>query len=137
MSDVLVTYKHQNKYDRYYAIPTVEQRTVDTLTTNFIQELITEKGSNVFDRNYGTTFISDIGDQVNFYKVEYLVNNTLNDIKKKYSIVNIEVSNATFNSSNGFLEIHLRIEYEDIAVEKFFNFMYNGIFTDKMILEID
>jgi hypothetical protein len=118
-------------------MPSVEQRTVDALTTNFIQELVTEKGSNVFDKNYGTTFISDIGDQVNFYKVEYLVNNTLEDIKNKYSIVNLEVSNATFNKSNGFLEIHLRIEFEDVAVEKFFNFVYGGIFTDKMILEID
>ncbi len=137
MSDVLVTYKQQNKYDKYYALPTAEQRTVDTITTNFIQELVTEKGSNVFDKEYGTTFISDIGEHVNFYKIEYLINNSLEDIKNKYHIVNLEVHDSNFNTTNGFLEIHLRVEFEDVAVEKYFNFIYNGIFTDKMILEID
>lgn len=137
MSDILVTYKQQNKYDKYFALTTMEQRSIDTLTTNFIQELITDKGSNVFDRDYGTDFISDIGEQVNIHKVRYIIDNSLSEIKKKYSIVSINTSNVNFNVSDGFLEIHLSIEFEDVAVEKHFNFIYNGIFTEKMILEVD
>ncbi len=137
MSDVMVTYKQQNKFDKYYAIPIEERQTIDTLTTNFLQELITQKGSCSFDKQYGTTFITEIGNQVNIYKIRYLLENSVLDIKEQYGILSITAPKAEFNTSDGFLEIWLTIEYEDIAVEKHFNFMYDGIYTDKTILEID
>ena len=137
MSDILVTYKQQNKYDKYFALTTTEKRSVDALTTNFIQELVTDKGSNVFDKEYGTTFISQVGAQVNIHKIRYIIDNSLDEIKAKYSIVSINTSNVNFNNSNGFLEIHFGVEFENVAVEKYFNFIYNGIFTEKMILEVD
>lgn len=137
MSDVLITYKQQNKFDKYYALPTAEKRSVDALTTNFIQELITVRGSNAFDKKYGTTFITDIGEQVNIHKVKYIIDKNLDEIKQKYNITKLTVGDTSFNTTDGFLEIHLTIEFDGLAVEKHFDFIYNGVFTDKMILEID
>lgn len=137
MSDVLVTYKQQNKFDKYYVLPTTEKTTIDNLTTNFLQELVTKRGSCAFDKEYGSTFIEEVGDHANIYKIQYILDKSIEGLKEKYGIDSVVVSNSIFNNSNGFLEIHMRIEYEDVAVEKHFNFMYNGIYTDKMILEID
>jgi len=137
MSDVLITYRQQNKHDKYFALPTKEKRSLDALTTNFIQELVTEKGSSIFDRSYGTNFISSIGEQVNIYKIEYIIKNNLEEIKNKYNVVDITVKNTNFNTNDGFLEIHIGVEYKDFAVERHFNFIYQGVFTEKTILEID
>jgi len=137
MSDVLITYKNSNKFEKYFVVPAKERQTIDTLTTNFIQELVTEKGTCAFDKKYGSYFIRDIGEHVNIHKIRYVLDESIEDIKKKYGIVNVSVDNAQFNASDGFMEIWLSIEYEEIAVEKRFNFMYDGLYTDKIILEMD
>jgi hypothetical protein len=137
MSDVLVTYKSQNKFEKYFVLPTEEQKTIDSLTTNFIQELVTEKGTCIFDREYGSNFLKEVGEQVNIYKIQHILENSISEIKEKYGIASVDVSDAIFNQSDGFLEIRLSIEYSDVSLEKHFNFMYSGTFTDKLIVEID
>lgn len=137
MSDVLITYKHQNKNDRYHLLPSAEQATVDNVITNFIQELITQKSSSLFNRSYGTDFIDDLGSQINIYKVDYLLQNSIGDLKEKYGIISISTGDAILNKSNGFLEVSLKLEMSEVAVETHFDFMYNGLFTDQTIVEMD
>jgi len=103
----------------------------------FIKELTTLKGSNVFDRSYGSTFMNDISDQTNFYKIEYFLANYYEDLYKKYGIIRVDVIETKMNTSNGFLEVWLKIVFEDIALEHYTSFMYNGIYTNNTIIEMD
>jgi len=137
MSNVLITYKNQNKLDKYHLLPSAEQTTVDNVIANFIQELVTEKGSSLFDREYGSTFMYELGPQVNIYKIDYILKNSIEPLKAKYGITAVTVGTANFNTSDGFLDIDLKIEMDDMAVETHFNFVYGGLFTDQMIVEMD
>jgi hypothetical protein len=117
-------------------LTSTEKATYDDLVTNFIKELITERGSCIFDRNYGTTFYEDLGQVVNIYKVRDAVQNASNQIKDKYGIVTVDVEDANYTSHDGFMNVRIKVFFSDVAVDTYMNFMYEGNFTDKNIIEI-
>jgi hypothetical protein len=134
---ILVTYKEQAKFDKYYTLPSKERAKIDDVVSMFIKELTTLKGSNVFDKEYGTTFIEDISSQVNFYKVEYFLKNKYKELYDKYGIVRVDVTDVSFNTSNGFLEVRMKIIFKEYALEHYTSFLYNGIYTTNTIIEMD
>jgi len=136
MADAIVSYKFRNKFDKYYALPTTEQAKYDDLAANFAKELVTEKGSCIFDREYGTLFYHDIGDIANIHKMRSVVSNNAEAIKYKYGIEQVDVGEAKFNSKDGFLEISLRILFRDVALNMTSQILYSGTYTDKDIVEI-
>ncbi len=136
-SGVLVTYKEQNKFDKYYVKTTAEKADINDVVSMFMKELTTIKGSSLFDRNYGTTFIDDISGQVNIYKVRWFLENKYNDTLEKYGIVKVWTEDATMNTHNGFLEIRLKIHFEEFALEHYETFLYNGTYTTETIIEMD
>jgi hypothetical protein len=138
MSDgVYITYKEQNKFDKYYALTSTEQADLNDVVAMFIKELTTIKGSNVFDKSYGTTFMDDISSQVNFYKVEYFLKNNYNDIYDKYGIVRVDVTDVSMNTHTGFLEVRMKVIFEDVALEHYTSFLYDGVYTKDTIIEMD
>ena len=137
MSDVLITYREQNKLDTYYSKTAREQADLNDLVSMFIKELLTEKGSNVFDRSYGTTFMEDISGQVNIYKVEFFLDNNYAETYKKYGIVKVETKDVFKNVRTGFLDVRLRIVFRDFALEHYTSFLYNGTYTTETIIEMD
>jgi hypothetical protein len=137
MAEALVTYKKQNKFDKYFDITSSEKAKIDDLVAMFAKELTTKKGTNLFDRNYGSSFIDDISDYVNIYKIQWFFDNKYNDLYEKYGITEIEASDATFSRTDGFLNISIKIGFKDVALEHYINFLYNGIFTENTIIEMD
>lgn len=138
MSDgVLITYKEQNKFDKYYAMSSTEKANINDVVSMFMKELTTVKGSNLFDREYGTTFMDDISSQVNVYKIRWFLENKYKDTYKKYGIVKIGTEDVSQNVHTGFLDIHIKIYFEDLALEHYESFLYNGIYTTDTIIEMD
>ncbi len=138
MSDgILLTYRDQNKFDKYYTLTSDKKMEVDDIVSMFMKELTTEVGTNLFDRNYGTTFMSDISKQVNIHKVEYMLKNNYSHTFEKYGISRIETSGVDMNKSTGFLDIHMKIFFEDLAIEHYTSFLYGGAFTTNTIIEVD
>jgi len=136
MSDAIVSYKYKNKFERYHLLTTTEQATYDDLVTNFIKELITEVGSCVFDKDYGTNFYEYLGNVANIYRVRDAINKATDEIKDKYGIVAVDVSDVHFSSADGFMNISLKIFFKDVALVSYLNAVYNGSYTDKDIIEI-
>lgn len=134
---VLITYKEQNKFDRYYSMTSTEKANIDDVVAMFIKELTTLKGTNVFDREYGSTFIDDISKQTNFYKVEYFLQKKYSDLYEKYGIVRLDVVDVSMNTKTGFLDIRMKIIFKDVALEHYTSFLYNGIYTTDTIIEMD
>jgi hypothetical protein len=134
---VLITYREQNKLDRYYALTSTEKASIDDLVAMFIKELTTIKGSNVFDKSYGTSFMDDISKQVNFYKVEYFLKNGYTELYNKYGIVRVDVSDVSMNVHTGFLDVKMKIVLEEYALEHYTSFLYNGTYTTETIIEMD
>lgn len=138
MSDgVLLTYKEQNKYDKYYALPSDEKMKIDDVVSMFMKELTTIKGSNLFDRNYGTSFMNDIASQLNIYKIEYMLDNNYKDTYAKYGIEKVVANDVSMNRATGFLDVHVKIFFHDLALEHYTSFLYNGAFTTNTIIEVD
>jgi hypothetical protein len=138
MSDgVFITYKEQNKFDKYLTLTTSEKKNIDDVVTMFIKELTTVKGSNVFDKEYGSTFMNDISKQVNFYKIEHFIKNSYSDLYEKYGIVSLDVSGVSMNVHTGFLDIRLKIIFEEYALEHYTKFLYDGVFTNDTIIEME
>ncbi len=133
----IITYKEQNKFDKYYAMTTSEKANINDVVSMFMKELTTVKGSNLFDRGYGTTFMDDISKQVNIYKVRWYLENSYIDVFNKYGIVSVSTSDVTMNTSTGFLDIRLKIFFEDLALEHYETFLYNGMYTTETIIEMD
>ena len=136
-SGVLLTYREQAKFDRYYTLTSEEKANINDIVAMFIKELTTLKGTNVFDKEYGTTFMDDISKQVNFYKVEYFIKNRYKELYPKYGIVRVDVADVNFNTNNGFLEVRMKIIFEEYALEHYTSFLYNGIYTTNTIIEMD
>ncbi len=137
MSDMLITYKKDPRNDRYYELTSKEKLDINDIVSMFIKELLTVKGSNLFDRSYGTTFSDDISGQVNIYKVEYFLKKSYADTREKYGIESVEVSAVTKNIHTGFLDVHMRILFENFALEHYTSFLYNGAYTTETIIEMD
>ena len=135
--EVLVTYRQKNKSERYYALPSEEKKNIDDVVGMFMKELTTVKGSNLFNRDYGTTFMEDISGQVNLYKVEWYLSHKYQDTYAKYGVDKVETSSVEKTSLDGFLEIRIKIYFEDFAVDRFESFLYNGVFTTETIIEMD
>jgi len=104
---------------------------------NFTIELVTEKGSSLFDKNYGTTFINDLGEQINEYKVKYYIENSYEETKKKYDIMLVEVTSVEYSRSNNSLDIDMVIAFKDVSFQTKIEMPYTGSYTTKPILEIN
>ncbi len=116
---------------------TSEKANINDVVAMFMKELTTVKGSNLFDREYGTTFMDDISKQVNIYKVRWYLENNYSDVFNKYGIVNITTSDVTMNTHTGFLDVRLKIFFKDLALEHYETFLYNGMYTTETIIEMD
>ena len=136
MADAIVSYKYKNKFEKYYSLPTSEQATYDDLTTNFIKELITEKGSCIFDKNYGTNFYALLGNVANIYRVRDAIKKATDEIKDKYGIVAVDTSNVHYSTSDGFMNVTLKIFYRDVALQAYMDTMFSGKYTERDIIEI-
>jgi len=136
MADAIVSYKYKNKFEKYYSLPTTEQATYDDLAANFIKELITERGSCIFDSSYGTSFYELLGNVANIYKVRDAIKKSTEEIKDKYGIDKVDVSNVHFSDSDGFMNATIKIFFEEVALQTYVDMMYNGTYTNKDIIEI-
>jgi len=136
-NEVLITYREQNKFDKYHSLPEKKKLEIQDVIAMFIKELLTLKGSNLFDPDYGSTFLDDISKQVNFYKIEYFLQNNYKDLYRKYNIESINVQKTNKNNREGVLEVWLTIYFKEYAVEYYTNFLYNGVYTEGTIIEMD
>lgn len=135
LSDVLVTYAQHNKNDSYNLLTESRKRDVQSITSNFIQELVTKKGSNVFDKEYGTLFIDNLGSQINVHKVNYFLKAEVDGMRKKYGIVDVSVSKAWLSTGTGMLNIEINVRFSDTAVDAFVDMRFDGSFTEQDIIE--
>jgi len=136
-SEPLITYKYSNKDEKYYALPAEDRIEIDDIVAMFIKELLTVKGTNMFDRDYGCTFMDDISGPLNIYKVEYLLKNNYKDLYDKYGIVSVEVIGAEKNVQTGFLDVRIKIYFNDLSVTHYTQFIHDGEFTDRIIIELE
>ena len=131
-----VHYKKVNKFEKYHFLVSSEKQTIDDIVSNFIQEITTTKGTNAFDRDYGTNFIESISDISNPDKVSYFFNINSSSIISKYPIEQVVVKNASFNRSTGTMNVYLVAEFKDVAMDVNFDYPYSGTFVDSELLEI-
>ena len=139
MSEIIYTVKKKN-IDERYAHTTGESKSeedIDTLTSNFMQELVTDLGSVLFDKDYGTTFLLDIGDQVNIYKVRYLLDRNYQSTKDKYGILSVETSDVFFDKKDGFLNMALVLLFDGFKSQTATAIRYDGSFTTNTIIEVE
>jgi len=139
MSDILYSIKKSNKNEKYQHETGVEVKgeDIDRMTSNFMQELVTDAGSVLFDKKYGTTFLTDIKDQVNIHKVRYLLENGYQSTKGKYGILSVETNDVFFDKKDGFLNIVLTLIFSGFKADTSASFIYNGTFTTKTIIEVE
>lgn len=137
MGDILYSVKKRNYRNGYEYDGGESKKDVNSIVSGFIQELITKRGSCLFNDAYGTTFIEDLGDQVNKYKTKYLIENNYDDTKKKYDILRVEVPDTSFSREDGFLNIHLNIFFSRVKVETNAKIIFSGSFTSKTIIEVE
>jgi len=139
MAGILYSIEKKNRRDKYQheakKMPSTEYE-INILTANFMQELVTEVGSVLFDKSYGTTFLSDIAKQVNIYKIRYLLDNEYLSTKSKYGILSIETRDVFFDPKDGFLNIDMTLLFESFKSMTKASFVYNGTFTTKTIIEV-
>ena len=136
MSDVLYLIKKRNISEAYSHHTEEGLKELDAVVANFIQELITIKGTCLFDRDYGTTFLTDLGREVNVYKIRYILANNYHSTKEKYGILAVETLNVHMSRDDGFLDLHLKISFPGVAIETNTATWYNGQFTTKTIIEV-
>ena len=134
MSGTLITYSQKNKNEAYELMTISEKYSISSLSSNFIQELITSKGSNAFDRNYGTNFIESLGEQVNVYKIDFFVKKEGESLLRKYNILSASVGEAWIDGE-GALNIKISLDFSDTAVDTFVDFRFSGTFTTGDIIE--
>ena len=74
----------------------VKETKIDYLTIlkNFTKELLTSKNSSPIKIDYGTNFISKLGNIVNIYKIRYYLEEEIESIKDKYKLQEVEVVEA-------------------------------------------
>lgn len=135
MSSVLFSIKKKPEDTNYSHSSSAKHSKMVDATSSAIKELITELGSSLFDKEYGTTFIEDLGEQVNIYKIQYLVDNKYSYWKEKHGIKKVSISNVQISSIDGFLNISLKIHFNDGYIETETPIGYNGLFTTKTIIE--
>lgn len=136
MSDVLYSIKKRNPDETYSHHTSSGFEGLDAKVANFIQELITIKGTCLFDKEYGTTFLTDLGREVNVYKIRYILDRNYQATKDKYGILAVETLSANMRRDDGFLELSLKIIFPGVAIETNTATWYNGQFTTKTIIEV-
>ena len=135
MSQIIFSYTQKNK-DEEYALSTEEYKSdLERKITNFMQELITVKGSSLFALDYGTTFLHDLGGNVNIYKVRYLLDQNYRETKDKYNIKDVETLAAYLKE--GFLVLDIKIIFDKVAVSTGTTFPFSGDFTTNTIIEVN
>jgi hypothetical protein len=138
MSEIIYSINTKNRNEAYIHKPEqVKIDDINTKTAYFMQELVTAKGSLLFDKQYGTTFLDDIGTQVNIYKVRYLLEKNYLPTKAKYGILSIETNKVFFSQKDGFLNIELALVFDGFKSNTGTAFAYNGSFTTKTIIEVE
>ena len=135
MSGTIVTYLQNNKEEKYLLSTEESKRSIDSIATNFLQEMVTRKGSNLFDKSYGTMFIDNLGSQVNVYKIDYFLKQEVSGMKEKYGITSVSATKAWVDADSGYLNVSITVEFEEMAVSSFVDFRFDGSFTDGDIIE--
>ena len=124
-----------NNKKQQYDIKIGEDSRIDTIAKNFIHELITDIGTSVFDKTYGTTFILDLGELVNMYKVDFYLQEAFNKIKSKHKVERVSLSSTHKNHADGFLELNIELVIEDAVVSAGASVEFAGIVTTETIIE--
>ena len=137
MSEIIYAIKKKRSAVDGYDNTTKKDVNIDVKIANFIQELVTEVGTCLFDKKYGTSFISDIGDIVNIYKIDYLVKNNYKEAKEKHRVTSLEASNVFIGEKDGFLNITLSVGMDDIVASAKTAVLFSGSLTDKTIIEVE
>jgi len=100
----------------------------------FVQELLTTK-SPVLKPGYGTTFINDLGEIVNIYKMRYYLQSNADSIKNKYNISTVEIADVKKNGNA--LIGHIEAVFNE-NIKKTVNFQIDWkdrMFTTEAIVE--
>lgn len=137
MSDILYSISKKAERDLYIHGVSKSSVNIDSVTADFIQELLTNIGTSLFDPNYGTTFLLDIGDKVNIHKVRFLLENNYKNTMSKYGIISIEAEEANYFDKNGFLDIKIKAIFESFVSKTTASFPYSGAYTTKTIIEVE
>ncbi len=137
MAETIVTYAQNNKAEKYNLMTGAAKATLSRIVANLIQELVTTKGSNVFDKSYGTMFIDNLGFQVNVYKIDYFLKEEAKDLFAKYGATGISATRAWADVNTGTLNIEISVEFKDAAVESYVDFRFDGTFTENDIIEYE
>jgi len=100
----------------------------------FVQELLTTK-SPVLKPEYGTTFVNDLGEIVNIYKMRFYLQKNADSIKDKYNITYVNISDVQKSGDAliGYMEVTFNGE-----INKTVDFQIdwkNKIFTTEAIVE--
>jgi len=103
------------------------------LVEDFIQELLTASNPPL-KPNYGTSFIDDLGENVNIYKFQYYLERHANRLAKKYNIEEINIDNI--DSSNNMLIGHLELKISGNTISHEFEINWGDKhFTTEAIVE--
>ena len=135
MAETIITYAQSNKSDKYDLLTGALKKNIDRIATNFIQEVVTTKGSNVFDRNYGTMFLDNLGSQVNVHKIDYFLKKEVSGLHDKYGIESVSATRAWVDVNEGVLNVEITLEFREYAVSSFIDFRFLGSFVDGDIVE--
>lgn len=131
MSDRIIFKQVQKQYD----IQIGEDSRLDRITKNFIHELVTDKGTSVFDKEYGTNFIPNLGTLVNKYKVDYYLQLAFESIAEKHEVDAVTLTSTAENANDGFLELYITLTIGDMAVSAETSIEFDGNFTAETIIE--
>lgn len=124
-----------NNKKHQYDIKIGEDSRIDMIAKNFIHELITDIGTSVFDKAYGTTFILDLGELVNIYKVDFYLQEAFSKIKSKHKVKSVSLSGTHKNNHDGFLELSIALVIEDAVVSAGASIEFAGTVTTETIIE--
>lgn len=136
MSSPYVHYKKSNEFERYHYLTSKEKTDINDIVSSFIQELMTTKGSNAFQRDFGTNFKKEITDIANADKVIYFIEMESAKIVNKYGITKILVKEVKHNLKSTTLDISIDVIVGDIAVSAMFDYFFNGNYISSDLLEI-
>ena len=118
------------------SIATKKQENNEKYILDFLKELLTIKGSSYFDKNYGTTFVIDLGANINPYKVEYYLKKAINKIIENHNeIKRVEIENIGFSKTKQELTIKMKFTTQNVVFAMPVFIPFSGNFTTETILE--
>ncbi|MDF1879610.1 hypothetical protein JHD46_08170 [Sulfurimonas sp. SAG-AH-194-C20] len=131
MSDGFMFVNKKNQYD----VTDETLNKFDNIVSRFTHELVTDIGSCVFDKDYGTTFSEDLGTIINIYKVDFFLQKAFALIKDKHSVDSVTLVDSKHNHSDGFLDLSITVEAIGRKAVVLSNLEYNGESTTDTIVE--